>query len=147
VAALWPAILLLAPWTIARTLHHLSGDVGGGLAQLPERLQHLPEIVRALATGLPRPLLWMAMLIGLLLAPRAARRRERFLLTAVALQLASYVAVYLVTPFGVIWHIETSWPRIAAHVAVPLTVAVIAMLAPLAAGSQTLAHAEARPDL
>jgi hypothetical protein len=147
VVSLWPAVVLIAPWTIARTLHHLHGDTGGGVAQLPERLRHLPEIARALATTLPHPLLWAAMLIGLLLAPRTARAGERFLLTAASLQLAFYVAVYLVTPFGVVWHIETSWPRIATHVAVPLLVAVIVMLAPLAAGRQTLAHAEARPDL
>jgi hypothetical protein len=147
VVSLWPAIVLIAPWTVARTLHHLQGDTGGGVAQLPERLRHLPEIARALATTLPHPLLWAAMLVGLLLAPRAARAGERFLLTTVSFQLAFYVAVYLVTPFGVVWHIETSWPRIATHLAVPLVVAVLVMLAPLAAGSQTLAHAEARPDL
>jgi hypothetical protein len=147
VIRLWPAIVLIAPWTVARTLHHLQGDTGGGVAQLPERLRHLPEIVRTLATNLPHPLLWAAMLIGLLLAPTAARTAERFVLTAVSLQLAFYVAVYLVTPYGVVWHIETSWPRIATHVAVPVVVAVLVMLAPLTAGSQTLAHAEARPDL
>jgi hypothetical protein len=146
VVSLWPAVILIAPWTIARMLHHLQGDTGGGVAQLPERLRHLPEIARALATTLPHPLLWTAMLTGLLLAPGAARAGERFLLTTASLQIAFYIAVYLVTPFGVVWHIETSWPRIATHVAVPLMVAVLVMLAPLAAASQTLAHAEARPD-
>ena len=62
------------------------------------------------------------------------------------IQIAIYIAIYLGTPYGAEWQIETTWPRLSAQLATPLLVVVMLMLARTFAPEDDLAHAEARPD-
>ena len=62
------------------------------------------------------------------------------------MQLLFYVAAYLTTPHDVRWHVLTSWSRLTAQMAVPITFAVFLMLANSLRGSQDAPHAQARSD-
>ena len=99
-----------------------------------------------LAQQLYKPWFWVAILIGVLIAPAAARRRERFVFLVTAIQLLFYVAAYLATPNDLRWHVLTSWSRLTTQIAVPITFAVFLMLANSLRGGQDAPHAEARSD-
>jgi hypothetical protein len=63
-----------------------------------------------------QPWVWIAALVAIALAPAANLRRERFLLTVVAVQLCFYLGAYAMTPHDVFGHINGSWERISSHV-------------------------------
>jgi hypothetical protein len=60
------------------------------------------------------PLVWIIALL-LILTP-GQLRRERFLLTVAAIQLAFYLAAYAITPLDLAGHVNGSWPRLTSHV-------------------------------
>ncbi len=128
---LWPAYALAAPWLILRAAHALPTDLVGGsaISRLMERLPHAGEILAFLATKLYEPLFWMVLLAGLLVAPAAARWRERFVLVVTAILAIVFVGVYFATPYDVRWHVLTSWSRLTGQISVPITYAVFMMLA------------------
>lgn len=142
---LWPAAAIAAPWLLMRAVHRLPTDLLSG--SLLERMaSYVPELgsaARELIVHLARPWLFAAILLALLVA--RDRRRERFALLAIAIQLAVCVAIYLTSPRDIHWQIATSWERVSAQLLVPLAY-VVAML--VAASFDTLApHAEARSEL
>jgi len=145
---LWPAYALAAPWLLLRATHVLSTDIAGGsaAARVMARLPFILQILRYLAARLYEPWFWVAILAGILIAPAAARRREAFVLLTTAIQLVFYVAAYLTTPHDLRWHIGTSWSRLTAQIAVPITFAVFLMLANSLRRGEDAPHAEARPD-
>ena len=135
---LWPALLIAAPWQLARVLTDLPSDLAAG--------SPLGRIARAwpvdlLFTTLDKPLCWAAILLAL---PLAARR-ERFLLGVAATQLAFFLAAYAVTPNDLGWHIATSWDRLSRQLIVPASYAALVALASRFARGGTEV-AEARPD-
>jgi hypothetical protein len=140
-----PAYALAVPWLILRAAHTLPTDLveGSTISRLLVRLPHAHQILMFLAQQLYKPWFWIAILIGILLAPAAARRRERFILLVTAIQFLFYFVVYLMTPNGLRWHVLTSWPRLTAQIAVPIAFAVSLMLANSLRGSQDAPHAEA----
>jgi hypothetical protein len=124
VMRLWPALVVAAPWQFLRLSHDLHGDLSTRLLNFGNAL----PLVRALLEFLPdRPLLWAGLALALLLFAREIAR-ERFLLTAVLLQVAAYLGAYFVTPNEVRWHVQFSWARILDHVAVPLLFAVLILV-------------------
>jgi hypothetical protein len=139
---LWPAFAIAAPWTIARAVFHLQTDLARGafLSRVAGRLDEIPQIAMLLARSLSDRWIWLAMLVGALVAYRSLAGRERFVLLTVAAQLAIYIAVYFGTPYSVEWHIGTSWPRLTRHVATPLLVVVMLALT----RTYHSAHAETR---
>jgi hypothetical protein len=139
-----PAYALAAPWLILRAAHVLPTDIAGGSAtsRLLARLPHAHELFLFLAQQLFKPWFWVAILIGILLAPAVARRRERFVFLVTAIQFFFYFVVYLMTPNRLRWHVLTSWSRLPAQIAVPIAFAVSLMLANSLRGSQDAAHAE-----
>jgi hypothetical protein len=145
VPRLWPAAVLPLPWLLLRLAHRLPTDLLSG-SLLSRAASYLPELgaaARELILYLPRPWLWAAVLVALLVARE--RQRERFALLAIGIQLAICVAMYLTSPRDIHWQIATSWERVSAQLLVPLTYAA-AMLA--ARSFDTLpGHAEARSDL
>ena len=145
---LWPAYALAAPWLLLRATHALSTDIAGGSAfsRMMARLPYAHQILRYLAARLYEPWFWVALLAGILIAPAAARRREAFVLLTTAIQLLFYVAAYLGTPHDLRWHIGTSWPRLTAQIAVPITFAVFLMLANSLRRGEDAPHVQARPD-
>ena len=98
---------------------------------LPRVVEHLsnpgPMLRAMLLYSLGKPLFWSGVLLALLLGlPRL--RREKFLLVTIALQLAFFIAAYLVTPHDVTWHVRWSWERIVTQLAAPIGfLAVVAM--------------------
>jgi hypothetical protein len=146
---LWPSVIVIAPWMLLRAFHHLPTDLveGNVAARIATHLRDLGAIVLDLSRTLVDPLLWIALAAGVLILPHVARRRERFVLLVVAIQLAFYLASYLVTPHDVHWHIATSWTRLTRHLIVPLTVAVVLALANWLLDGEDAAHAEARSEL
>jgi hypothetical protein len=145
---LWPAYALALPWLLLRATHALSTDIAGGsaTARVMARLPFIHQILRYLAARLYEPWFWVALLAGILIAPAAARRREAFVLLTTAIQLAFYVAAYLGTPHDLRWHIGTSWARLTAQIAVPITFTVLLMLANSLQRGEDAPHAEARPN-
>jgi len=143
-----PAYALAAPWLILRALHTLPTDIveGSTISRLFVRLPHAHQILMFLAEQLNKPWFWIAILIGILLGPAAARRRERFIFLVTAIQCLFYIVVYFITPNGLQWHVLSSWPRLTAQLAVPITFAVFLMLANSLRGSQDAPHAEAGSD-
>lgn len=142
---LWPAFALALPWLVLRVVYRLPSDVVSGSldARVAAHLPQLGVILRELDEHLVTPWLFVAILFAILVGRE--RSRERFVLLAVAMQLAMDFATYLVTPNDLVWHIATSWDRVSAQFLVPLTYAA-AML--VARSFDTLpGHAEARPDL
>jgi hypothetical protein len=128
---LWPAFALAAPWLVLRVAHALPTDIVGGsvISRLVERLGDASEIFAFLAARLHRPWFWAAIFAALLVAPAAARRRERFVLVVTAIQIVLFASAYFVTPYDVRWHVITSWARLTGQVAVPIAFSVFLMLA------------------
>jgi hypothetical protein len=146
VLRLWPAAALCAPWLLLRATHDLPTDIATGsvVGRVAYRLPYSGEIAVFLARELHQPWFWAAVLAGILIVP-AARRREAFVILATAIQLVFYIGSYYATPHDARWHVVTSWPRLTEQIAVPLTYAVVLMLAKYAAGVQDSPDAEARP--
>jgi len=115
-------------------------------ARVMARLPFIHQILRYLAAKLYEPWFWVALLAGILIAPAAARRREAFVLLTTAIQLIFYVAAYLGTPHDLRWHIGTSWARLTAQIAVPITFTVLLMLANSLRRGEDAPHAEARSN-
>jgi hypothetical protein len=145
---LLPAYALALPWLLLRAAHTLPTDIVGGsaLTRLLARLPHTHQILHYLAEKLYEPWFWVAILIGILIAPAAARRREAFVLIVTAMQLVFYVTAYLTTPHDIQWHVLTSWSRLTGQIAVPITFIVLLMLANSLRGGEDAPHAEARSD-
>lgn len=146
---LWPAAAVLAPWLILKALFALGSDFAEGSvpARVLERLTHPIALISALARELPDERMWLLMVSAFaVIAPRFLKR-ERFILTVVAVQVVFYVGAYLATPHELVWHVATSWPRLTQQIAPMFLYAVLVMLARTALPGDDHAHAQARPDL
>jgi hypothetical protein len=111
---LWPAAAIVAPWLILRSVHHLPTDLAaaGMLQRVSQHLGDLAPMFAAMAKyNLGKPLFWTGIFIALIAGARALPR-ERFLAAAIVIQLAFFIAAYLVTPHDVTWHVRWSWERI-----------------------------------
>ncbi len=124
---LGPALAIAAPWQILRAFHVLPTDLLAGplrdrivanLAKSSELLLHFWSV---------QPELWIMLVVALVIFARDLRR-ERFILTAVALQLLFYVAAILTTPNDLRWQIDYSAGRLLEQVALPLAFATLTIL-------------------
>jgi hypothetical protein len=120
---LWPAAMVIAIWLAIRLALGLHTDLfaPGLLTRAAYNLARFPEAFANISVY--QPLAWIAALAAIALAPAANLRRERFLLTIVALQLGFYLAAYAVTPLDVVGHVNGSWDRISSHVTMLLAFA------------------------
>jgi hypothetical protein len=149
VLRLWPAVAIVAPWIVVRTVLHLQTDIARG-AVVARVLTHLRDgvwLLQRLVADLPDFWMWVFMLAGIVVVPQAFRVAERFVLAVVTIQLAFIVGAYLASPYALEWHIETSWPRLARQIATPLLYAVAVLLARTFERGQTHVYAEARSDV
>jgi hypothetical protein len=148
VLRLWPAAALAAPWLILRAMHVPPTDIVAGsvLGRIVARLPYVEPMGRFLLARLHEPWFWLALLAGIAIAPAARRRREAFVLIVTAVQLAFFIASYMATPHDPRWHIATSWPRLTVQLELPITFAVIMMLAVSFPGVEESANAEARSE-
>ena len=116
---LWPAVAAGAPWLIVRSLHHVGAELAAGnvAARFAMNVRQAGEIAHLLAQhAAGKPILWIGVILSLACAMRKWIERERLLLIVVALQTLAYIAAYLITPFGLEWHIRWSWDRIVWHI-------------------------------
>jgi hypothetical protein len=128
---LWPALAVAAPWQVMRAFHALPTDLLAGPLQqrIAANVARRSEFFGALAAERPvQPELWIALLVAMLLFARGLGR-ERFILIAVVLQLAFYVAAFATTPKDLTWHVETAAARLLEQMALPLAFAVLSVLA------------------
>jgi hypothetical protein len=122
-AVVVPAGLAAAGWIALRSVHGLGTDLflGDAVARAAGAAGSLPVVLRALMENPPRyPLFWICAALAIAVAGPRRLMRERFLLVAVGLQLAFFLAAYLVTPHDVVWHIASSWPRLLGQLVVPI---------------------------
>ncbi|MEO8033384.1 MAG: hypothetical protein ABI837_03055 [Acidobacteriota bacterium] len=127
---LWPGIVIVMPWLLLCRAAHLHNDLvtGSVIARLVARLTGMYRpILGGLLLYLQHRWFWLALVVAIFVA--RGRDRERFIFSAVAVQLAIYIATYLYTPYDVLWQIDTSWDRIALHVLAPAVFAAALLLA------------------
>jgi hypothetical protein len=131
VIRLWPAAIIPLPWLIARSLHKLPTDIVAGSVfdRIGGHLSNPRPLLDAIAsTSLGKPLFWIALAVGIVIASRALVTRERFVITTLLIQFACYVFAYVATPYDVAWHVTYSWERLIAHLTPALTYVVLASL-------------------
>lgn len=130
---LWPAAAVAAPWLAARSLHGLHGDLltPGVAARVAAHLHDAGAIVAALLrTSVGRPLLWSGIALALVIGAARLVRRERFLAVAVVVQLAFFIAAYIVTPHDIDWHVRWSWERLVVQLGTAIVFLAMTLVLP-----------------
>ena len=128
--ALWPAIAVIAPWLIARSVLKLPTDFvdDSVLERTLMRLGQLPDVARVFAASPPdQPWMWLAVFLTLIVFIPEAVRRERFLALAVALQFGLMLAQALATPWDFGAHVSLTMNRLPHQIA-PAAAFLAAML-------------------
>jgi hypothetical protein len=128
---LWPAVAIPLPWLVLRRLHGLSTDIteGNVFARIVEHLRDPGPLIDAFAQySAGKPLFWIALMAGVVVALRRLVPRERFVLVAVTVQFLFYIAAYLATPHDVDWHVRWSWERLVSHLSPAVTWVVLVSL-------------------
>jgi hypothetical protein len=146
---LWPALAVTLPWLMLRATHVLPTDVVSGplLARIERHLAEFPLLMRLLVTKAVEPWIFLLVLLALASVGWAVLRGVRVILAATLLQALFYVGAYLSSPHPIAWHVTTSWPRISAHLAMPLLLAAMLTLAERIEVEEDAGHAEAGPGL
>lgn len=131
IVALWPALAIALPWQVIRFAHELPSDLATGnpLERLTARITSLDHVAAALVRQLPMPWFWAAIIAGSLLVWRELLRREQFTVLTTGILFVFFVGSYLVTPHDIVWHIATSWMRVAPQLGVPFLFVVMLALA------------------
>lgn len=139
---LWPAAVIVAFWWIPRTFHGLSSELVAG-SLLHRVSAHLKDPIvfwKALASHWWQPFLWFCIAATLFFCRREIARRDRFLITAVVIQMAFYLFSYAASPYDLGWHISTSWPRLLSHLLLPLLFLALTCLVRALSGEKHLAE-------
>jgi len=131
---LWPAIAIPMPWLVMRWLHGLETDlvVTGVLERLSARLADPWPVFAALQRHpAGNAWFWLGVLAACAIGWRHVLTRDRFVATAIVLQLVFFVGAYFVSPRDLEWHVQWSWERIVRQL-----MPAIALLAVFAARAQ-----------
>lgn len=125
---LWPAAALAGAWIVVRAWLGIPTDLFAG--DVFGRLVIHITYPAALAQGftgstMDQPWFFLALAIALLVAVRDLRK-ERFMILVAAMQVAFFVAAYLLSPLDVAGHVVSSWGRLQAQLAIPLLFAALA---------------------
>jgi len=131
VVRLWPALVVVLPWLVLRSLHALPTDLAasGVVSRIIEHLGEPQTILAAIRKyPLGKGLFWIGIVAGMVLTIRTLLRKERFVLVALLIQLAFYIAAYLASPHDIGWHVRWSWERLVAHLTPALTYVVLVTL-------------------
>jgi hypothetical protein len=115
--SLAPAVLIAAIWFVPASLHGLRSEhfSGPAVARLADRIAHPGPFWAAFRQARwSQPAVWLAAL-GALLLFRQSLPKERFLLTAVGLELLFFLFTYLVSPPPLSWRIHYSSERLVAQ--------------------------------
>jgi hypothetical protein len=146
---LWPALVVTLPWLMLRATHALPTDVVAGplFTRIARHLGEFPVLLRLLISKAVEPWIILLVLLALVSAGWLALHRVRVILVATLFQTLFYVGAYLSSPHPIVWHVTTSWPRISAHLAMPLLLAAMLTLAERIEVEEDAGHAEAGPGL
>jgi len=128
-----PTLLVALPWVVAREALGLRPLLLAGhpLQRLGERLADPKPWLDALLRYPPDHLPYWLVAIGVvLLGLTRAWRRERFLLVALLLQGGVYLLQNLLVPVDVVSHIQYSFHRLVAQLALPLGALALLVAAP-----------------
>jgi hypothetical protein len=131
VVRLWPALVVVFPWLLLRSLHALPTDLAesGVISRIIEHLGEPQTIFAAIRKyPLGKGLYWLGIVAGMVMTIRTLVRKERFVLVALLMQLAFYIAAYLASPHDIGWHVRWSWERLVAHLTPALTYIVLITL-------------------
>jgi len=134
VARLWPAAAIAAPWLMARSLHGLHGDLvtPGAAERAIAHLHNLGPMFSAMARySLGKSVLWSGIALALVVGAPRIVRRERFLAIAIVVQIAFFLAAYIVTPHDVTWHVRWSWERLVAQLGAAIVFLAMVSVLPL----------------
>jgi hypothetical protein len=119
--AVAPAGMVAFAWIALRRAHGLGTDLFAGDAVARLASASPGEVLGTLARHPPDyPLFWLATAIAIIAGGSRRLVRERWILLALALQLAFFLGAYLVTPRDLEWHVATSWPRLLSQLVVPM---------------------------
>ncbi len=128
VPRLWPAVAIPLPWLIVRMTHDFPTDLATGsvFSRILEHLASPGPLLEALARyPVGKPVYWIGIIFALALLRSSFVSRERFALTAIALQFAFYMGAYLSSPHDLDWHLRWSWERLVSHLTPALTYIVL----------------------
>ncbi len=117
---LWPALLVFSPWLIARMVLRLQTDFTDRymFARIWGRIIHPAETVRAFADAPPdQPWFWVAVLLCIVIYARIAFTRERFLTTALLLQMLAFLAQGIATRASFGPHVSLTMNRLPQQIA------------------------------
>jgi hypothetical protein len=131
VIRLWPAVVIPMPWLVARLFHRLPTDIvtGSVITRVVAHLRDPWPILAALSSAsLGKPLFWIALAAGIVIASRTLATRERFVIITLLTQFACYLGAYAATPYDVAWHVTWSWERLVGHLTPTLTFVVLLAL-------------------
>jgi len=116
VIRLWPALAIALPWLLLRSYYGLRNDLvqEGLMGRMTAHLTHPGPMLRALVE-VPHGsnLFWIGVVLACAIGVRRLVREERFLALAILGQLLFFIGAYIVTPNEVVWHVRTSWERLA----------------------------------
>ena len=119
--ALWPAVAVIAPWLIARSVLKLPTDFvdDNVLGRTIHRATaELPDVLRVFAASPPdQPWMWLACVLTVIVFIGDAVRRERFLTLAVAGQVGLMLAQGLATPWDFGAHVSLTMNRLPHQIA------------------------------
>lgn len=120
VLQLWPAVALIAPWMVTRSILHLKTDFleGSTTSRILGRLRNPGEIVDVFVKSPPdQPWFWIVAFLAIVVFLRPAIRREAFLLIAVTLQLGLMLAQGLATSWDFAAHVSLTLNRLPHQIA------------------------------
>ena len=125
---LWPAFAASVAWWLVTLMFRLENDLTAGSPF--ERILNadLGQLANLLWTHGGGAVPWMGLGLAALVALPELLRRERFLLTAVVVQLGFYLAAYVITPNGMEWQVRWSWARLITHLLPLVTLAFLISL-------------------
>jgi hypothetical protein len=127
-------VIAMLPWLCVRAalpgfldenyMRHVNWkDVSAGLARLPMIAQYFgAEVLNVRNWGL----VWILALASACMAWRNGNRESCFVSVVIALQGASYIAVFMITPGDFAWQMSVSLPRLLLHV-LPLGAVLMAV--------------------
>jgi len=99
------------------------------VARVIAHLRDPRPILAAIASvSLGKPLFWIALAAGIVIASRTLVTRERFVIVTLLVQFVCYLGAYIATPYDVAWHVTWSWERLVAHLTPALTFVVLLAL-------------------
>ncbi|HVT44119.1 MAG TPA: hypothetical protein VMT00_07000 [Thermoanaerobaculia bacterium] len=130
---LLPAIAIVGSWLVVQRVMGFRSELltDGPIDRLLLHLRELPIFIEAvMGNPLGKRLFWIGALVAILARIRIVLRDERLLASVVALQFLAYIGVYMITPYSLAWHLETSWERVLNLIVLPLAFLAFTQLAP-----------------